>query len=145
MNKQSKETYKFQIPSRFEIITFRMTTEVMNLLSGTTENKRGDKVSNTILFYDLLSRMAVNAKVSDDFRRPLALQPGQAQYSELRLAEQWQMNRTRLRNLLDRMEQAGLIYTDRSLVGSVMTFPSVLGWSRPDKPYIRNPAFFNAD
>lgn len=145
MNKQSKDTYKFQIPSRFEIITFRMTTEVMNLLSGTTENKRGDKVSNTILFYDLLSRMAVNAKVSNDFRRPLTLQPGQAQYSELRLAEQWQMNRTRLRNLLDRMELAGLIYTDRSLIGSVMTFPSVLGWSRPDKPYIRNPAFFNAD
>lgn len=145
MNKQSKETYKFQIPSRFEIITFRMTVEVMNLLSGTTENKRGDKVSNTVLFYDLLSRMAVNAKVSNDFRRPLALRPGQAQYSELRLAEQWQMNRTRLRNLLDRMEQAGLIYTDRSLVGSVMTFPSVLGWSRPDKPYIRNPVFFNAD
>ena len=122
-----------------------MTTEVMNLLSGTTENKRGDKVSNTVLFYDLLSRMAVNAKVSNDFRRPLALRPGQAQYSELRLAEQWQMNRTRLRNLLDRMEQAGLIYTDRSLVGSVMSFPSVLGWSRPDKPYIRNPVFFNAD
>ena len=122
-----------------------MTAEVMNLDTATTENKRGDKVSNTILFYDLLSRMAVNAKVSDDFRRPLALQPGQAQYSELRLAEQWQMNRTRLRNLLDRMEQAGLIYTDRSLVGSVMTFPSVLGWSRPDKPYIRSPAFFNAD
>ena len=123
MNKLSKETYKFQIPSRFEIITFRMTTEVMNLLSGATENKRGDKISNITLFYDLLSRMAVNAKVSDDFRRPLALRPGQAQYSELRLAEQWH----------------------RSLVGSVMTFPSVLGWSRPDKPYIRNPAFFNAD
>ena len=122
-----------------------MTAEVMNLLSGTTENKRGDKVSNTVLFYDLLSRMAVNAKVSNDFRRPLALRPGQAQYSELRLAEQWQMNRTRLRNLLDRMEQAGLIYTSRSLVGSVMTFPSVLGWSCSDKPYIRNPVFFNAD
>ena len=145
MNKQSKETYKFQIPSRFEIITFRMTVEVMNLLSGATENKRGDKVSNTILFYDLLSRKAVNAKVSNDFRRPLALKPGQAQYSEIRLAEQWQMNRTRLRNVLDRMEQAGLIYTDRSLVRSVITFPSVLGWSRPDKTYIHNTVFFNVD
>lgn len=145
MTRTIKEEYQFQQPSCFEFITFRMTTEVMNLLSGATENKRGDKVSNTILFYDLLSRMAVNAKVSNDFRRPLALRPGQAQYSELRLAEQWQMNRPRLRNLLDRMEQAGLIHTNRSLVGSVMTFPSVLGWSRPDKPYIRNPAFFNAD
>ena len=145
MNKQSKETYKFQIPSRFEIITFRMTVEVMNLLSGATENKRGDKVSNTILFYDLLSRKAVNAKVSNDFRRPLALKPGLAQYSEIRLAEQWQMNRTRLRNVLDRMEQAGLIYTDRSLVRSVITFPSVLGWSRPDKTYIHNTVFFNVD
>ena len=121
-----------------------MTVEVMNLLSGPTENKRGDKASNTILFYDLLSRMAVNAKVSNDFRRPLALKPGQAQYSEIRLTEQWQMSRTRLRNVLDRMEQAGLIYTDRSLVGSVMTFPSVLGWSRPAKNYIRNTVFFNA-
>ena len=145
MNKLSKETYKFQIPSRFEIITFIMTVEVMFLLSGTTENKRGDKVSNTILFYDLLSRKAVNAKVSNDFRRPLALKPGQAQYSEIRLAEQWQMNRTRLRNVLDRMEQAGLIYTDRSLVRSVITFPSVLGWSRPDKTYIHNTVFFNVD
>ncbi len=145
MNKLSKGTYKFQIPSRFEIITFRMTVEVMNLLSGATENKRGDKVSNTILFYDLLSRKAVNAKVSNDFRRPLALKPGQAQYSEIRLAEQWQMNRTRLRNVLDRMEQAGLIYTDRSLVRSVITFPSVLGWSRPDKTYIHNTVFFNVD
>lgn len=145
MNKLSKGTYKFQIPSRFEIITFRMTTEVMNLLSGATENKRGDKISNITLFYDLMSRMAVNAKVSDDFRRPLALKPGQAQYSELRLAEQWQMNRTRMRNLLDKMEQAGLIHTSRSTIGSVMTFPCVLGWSRPDKPYIRNPVFFNAD
>ena len=145
MNKLSKGTYKFQIPSRFEIITFRMTVEVMNLLSGATENKRGDKVSNTILFYDLLSRKAVNAKVSNDFRRPLALKPGQAQYSEIRLAEQWQMNRTRLRNVLDRMEQAGLIYTDRSLVRSVITFPSVLGWGRPDKTYIHNTVFFNVD
>ena len=145
MNKLSKGTYKFQIPSRFEIITFRMTVEVMNMLSGATENKRGDKVSNTILFYDLLSRKAVNAKVSNDFRRPLALKPGQAQYSEIRLAEQWQMNRTRLRNVLDRMEQAGLIYTDRSLVRSVITFPSVLGWSRPDKTYIHNTVFFNVD
>ena len=145
MNKLSKGTYKFQIPSRFEIITFRMTVEVMNLLSGATENKRGDKVSNTILFYDLLSRKAVNAKVSNDFRRPLALKPGQAQYSEIRLAEQWQMNRTRLRNVLDRMEQAGLIYTDRSLVRSVITFPSVLGWSRPDKTYIHNTVFFYVD
>lgn len=143
MNKQSKETYKFQLPSRFEFITFRMTTEAMILLGGTTENRHGDKVSNTILFYDLLSRMAVLPKVANDFRRPLTLLPGQAQYSELRLSEQWQMNRTRMRNLLDRMEQAGLIYTDRSLVGSVMTFPSVLGWSRPDKPDVRNPVFFS--
>lgn len=122
-----------------------MTTEVMNLLSGTTENKRGDKISNITLFYDLLSRMAVRPKVSNDFRRPLALKPGQAQYSELRLAEQWRMNRTRMRNLLDRMEQIGLIYTSRSLIGSVMLFPSVLGWGRSGKPYATNPIYSGSD
>lgn len=145
MNKQSKELYKFQLPSGIEFFSFRMTTEAMSLLTGTTENKDGVKTSNITLFYDLLSRMAVRPKVSNDFRRPLALQPGQAQYSELRIAEEWRMNRTRMRNLLDRMEQAGLIYTSRSLVGSVMSFPSVLGWSCPGKPYTTNPIYSGSD
>lgn len=145
MNKQSKEPYKFQLPSGIDFFSFRMTTEAMNLLACTTENRRGEKIANITLFYDLLSRMAVLPKVSNDFRRPLALQPGQAQYSDLRLAEQWRMNRTRMRNLLDRMEQTGLIYTDRSLVGSVMSFPSVFGWSRPGKPYTTNPIYSSSD
>lgn len=145
MNKPLKELYKFQHPSGIEFFSFRMTVEAMSLLTGITENKDGVKIANLILFYDLLSRMAVRPKASNDFRRPLALQPGQAQYSELRLAEQWRMNRTRMRNLLARMEQAGLIYTDRSLVGSVMSFPSVLGWSRPGKPYATNPIYSSSD
>lgn len=141
MIKKSKEQYSLQLPSRFDFITFRMTTDAMALLNGTTENRHGEKISNLALFYDLLSRMAVRIKVLNDFRRPLTLQPGQIQYSELRLSEQWQMNRTRMRNLLDRMEQAGLIYTRRSLIGSVMSFPSVLGWSCPGKPYTVNPVY----
>lgn len=120
-----------------------MTNDSMAILTESTENKYGKRISNLTLFYDLLSRMAVLPKVSNDFRRPLTLRPGQAQYSELRLTEQWQMNRTRMRNLLERMEQAGLIYTHRSLVGSVMSFPSVLGWSRPGKPYTVNPIYSN--
>lgn len=143
MTKTIKEEYSFQLPSRFDFITFRMTTDAMGLLNGTTENRHGERISNLTLFYDLLSKMAVRTKVSNDFRRPLTLQPGQIQYSELRLSEQWRMNRTRMRNLLDRMEQAGLIYTHRSLIGSVMSFPSVLGWSRPDKPYTVNPIYSN--
>lgn len=145
MKNQSKESYKLQLPSSIDFFSFRITVEAMTLLTGITENKDDVKIANLILFYDLLSRMAVRPKVSNDFRRPLALQPGQAQYSELRLAEQWRMNRTRMRNLLDRMEQAGLIYTDRSLIGSVMSFPSVLGWSRPGKPYTTNPIYSNSD
>lgn len=141
MIKETKEQYRLQLPSRFDFITFRMTTDAMGLLNGTTENRHGERISNLALFYDLLSRMAVRTKVSNDFRRPLTLQPGQIQYSELRLSEQWQMNRTRMRNLLDRMEHVGLIRTHRSLIGSVMSFPSVLGWSRPDKPYTVNPVY----
>ena len=145
MNKPLKELYKFQLPSGIDFFSFRMTTEAMSLLTDATENKDGVKICNTILFYDLLSRMATRPKVSNDFRRPLALQPGQAQYSELRLAEQWRMNRTRMRNLLDRMEQTGLIYTSRSLVGSVMSFPAVLGWGRSGKPYATNPIYSGSD
>lgn len=143
MTKTIKDEYQFQLPSHFDFITFRMTTEAMSLLNGTTENRHGERISNLALFYDLLSKMAVLPKVSNDFRRPLALQPGQAQYSELRLTEQWRMNRTRMRNLLDRMEQVGLIYTHRSLIGSVMSFPSVLGWMHSGKPYTVNPIYSN--
>ena len=111
MKKQSKETYLFQLPTGFDFISFRITPEAVALLNGTTENRHGEKISNAVLFQDLLSRMTFRGKVSNDFRRPLGLKPGQAQYSELRLTDEWQMNRTRLRNLLDRMESVWLIYT----------------------------------
>lgn len=145
MNKQFKEPYRFQFPSGFDFISFRITPVAVEFLNGTTENKYGEKISNAVLFQDLLSRMTFRGRLSNDFRRPLHLKPGQAQYSELRLTDEWQMNRTRMRNLLDRMEYAGLIYTFRTTVGSIMSFPSVRGWSCPDKPYTVNPMYSDTD
>ncbi len=145
MKKQSKETYLFQLPTGFDFISFRITPEAVALLNGTTENRHGEKISNAVLFQDLLSRMTFRGKVSNDFRRPLGLKPGQAQYSEPRLTDEWQMNRTRLRNLLDRMESVWLIYTVRTTIGSIMSFPCVRGWSCPDKPYTVNPMYSDTD
>lgn len=145
MDKQSKETYRFQLPSSFDFISFRITPDAVALLNGSTENRYGDKISNAVLFQDLLSRMTFRGRLSNDFRRPLHLKPGQAQYSELRLTEEWQMNRTRLRNLLDRMESVWLIYTVRTTIGSIMSFPCVRCWSSQGKPYTVNPMYSDAD
>ncbi|MCS2560092.1 hypothetical protein NXY46_01800 [Bacteroides ovatus] len=50
--------------------------------------------SATILFfYDLLSRMRLSPGRGDSFRRPQELQPGQFQFSETRLAEEWNIGR----------------------------------------------------
>lgn len=145
MNKQSKEQYRFQLPTGFDFISFRITPDALALLNENTENRHGEKIPNNILFQDLLSRMTFRGKISNDFRRPLRLEPGQTQYSELRLTDEWQMNRTRLRNLLDRMESVWLIYTVRTTIGSIMSFPCVRGWCSPGKPYTVNPMYSDTD
>lgn len=59
MNKPLKESYKLQVPSCIDFFSFRMTSQAMSLLIGTTGNRRDEKISNNTLFYDLRSRMAV--------------------------------------------------------------------------------------
>jgi DNA-binding FadR family transcriptional regulator len=67
------------------------------------------------------------------------LSAGQAQYSEEQLSSQWNMGRKRIRNLLATLTDMGLIYTCRSRVASVMTFPCLLQWKTAEYDSISNP------
>ena len=84
---------------------------------------------NHTLFYDLLSRMRLSPGRGDSFRRPQELQPGQFQFSETRLAEEWNIGRKRIRNLLATMEKLGMIAVDASKTASVASMTCVEEWT----------------
>lgn len=137
----NKETYKFMFPIGIASLSFSFSGEALQWLRGTTSDGNGKETGNFLLFVDLLARMALTAKESKDFRRPLSLSAGQAQYSEELLSTQWNMGRKRIRNLLATLTDLGLINTYRSRVASVMTFPCVRQWETEDGCCISNPSF----
>lgn len=134
-----KETYKFMCPTGFESFAFMFSDRALQWLCGTTTDNDGRETGNSVLFGDLLARMALAAGEGKGFRRPLMLSAGQAQYSEEQLSAQWNMGRKRIRNLLDTLTDLGLIATHRSRVASVMTFPCLLGWETAESGSIPNP------
>ena len=113
--------------------------KALQWLYGTTTDDDGRETVNFILLGDLLARMALTDGVSKEFRRPLTLSAGQAQYSEEQLSAQWNMGRKCIRNLLDALTDMGIIGTCRSRVASVMTFPCLRGWKTADGCRISNP------
>lgn len=141
MSNSTTQSYVFRQPEGFEFLSFRLTEEAVRLLGAITTNDDGKEFSNRMLFYDLLSRMVFHPSEGSGFRRSLSIQPGQAQYSEPRLQQEWGIGRSRIRSLLARMEEAGLILTSRTSVGSVMSFPSVIGWKLPGRAYAVNPLY----
>lgn len=145
MSNPTTQSYELRQPEGFEFLSMRLTDLAVKLLNGETVTEEGRRFSNQSLFYDLLSRASFLPTVGTDFRRPLLLKPGQAQYSEPRLAAEWGMGRSRLRTLFARMQEAGLIITDRSSIGSVMSFPSVTGWKLAGRPYVANPLYDSAN
>ncbi len=134
-----KETYRFMYPASIASLSFIFSGKALQWLCGTTRDDDGRETVNFILFGDLLARMALTAGEGKGFRRPLTLAAGQAQYSEEQLSTQWNMGRKHIRNLLDALTDMGLIYTNRSRVASVMTFPCIRGWKTTDGDCTTNP------
>ena len=99
-NKRNKETSLFKKPQGFRTIRIHLTAEAIEWLGGTTKDNGNNTIGNYTLFYDLLSRMCLSPSRGASFRRPQELQPGQFQFSETRLAEEWNVGRKRIRNLL---------------------------------------------
>jgi len=134
-----KETYRFMYPAGIASLSLVFSHKALQWLCGTTRDDNGRETGNFILFGDLLARMALTAEEGKGFRRPLTLSAGQAQYSEEQFSKQWNMGRKRIRNLLVRLTDLGLIDTYRSRVASVMTFPCIRGWRTADGCCIANP------
>ena len=160
MNHKNKETISSMFPENVGSIIFRLSTEALAWLDGTTRDDNGTQVANRRFFHDLLVRM----QFSDDseepgipdthlsealpphssfphfvFRRPLLLHVGQMQYSEEILSALWNLGRKRVRNILYRMELLGLVRTYPSRIASYMTFPCIDGWELHGKVFIVNP------
>ena len=128
-NKRNKETSLFKKPQGFRTVRIHFTAEAIEWLGGTTKDDDGNTIGNHTLFYDLLSRMRLSPGRGDSFRRPQELQPGQFQFSETRLAEEWNIGRKRIRNLLATMEKLGMIAVDASKTASVASMTCSEEWT----------------
>lgn len=138
---QYMEQYKLQTPQQFDSVKIIFTKEALKFLSETTLNDSGMPVSNYLLYLDLLSRMQLRSAVDGSYRRPIDIEAGQAQFSEIRLVSDWQMGRKKIHNLLATMSQLGLIEMQYSRVASVMLFTGIESWAkRGDNNLKRNPA-----
>ena len=120
-------------------ICFCFTAEALEWLSGTTSDDSNTPIANRNLFYDLLRRVRFTAGRDESFRRPQRVQAGAFQFSEIQLAEEWNMGRKRIHNLLLTMERVGLIAVHSSRVASVAAMTCVAGWTDSDGNFVRNP------
>lgn len=136
---RNKETHLFRKPQGFRTIRFHFTAEAIEWLAGTTNDNEGNAIDNHTLFCDLLSRIRLTSGRDDSFRRPQELQPGQFQFSETGLAEEWNTGRKKVRNLLATMERLGLIAVNASKVASVASVTCIRGWTDTRGDHVRNP------
>ncbi len=125
---------KQQYINPFSSISLKLTADAIEWLSGTTTDNDGNEIRNIDIFTGLLKEMRTAAGYDGTYRRPLNLKPGQAQFSEIGLAERWKLGRKKMHNILSRMEAVGLVEIYNSRIGSVITFSCVTGWETPDKP-----------
>ena len=118
----------------FSSISLKLKADAIEWLSGTTTDNDGNEIRNIDIFNGLLREMRIAAGYDGTYRRPLNLKPGQAQFSEIGLAERWKLGRKKMHNILSRMVAVGLVEIYNSRIGSVITFSCVTGWETPDKP-----------
>lgn len=116
----------------FSNISMKLTADAIEWLSGTTTDNDGNEIRNIDIFSGLLKEMRTSAGYDGTYRRPLNLKPGQAQFSEIGLAERWNLGRKKMHNILSKMEDAGLVEIYNSRIGSAITFSCVTGWETPD-------------
>lgn len=132
---------KQQNPYPFLSLNLQLSAEALELLSGTTTDNGGNEIPNMALFSYLLKDMRIAAGYDDSFRRPLNLKPGQMQFSEISLAERWNLGRKKTHNLLSRMEAVGLVGIYNSRVGSALSFTCVSCWDNTDGETVINGFF----
>ena len=125
----------------FSSVNIRLTAEAVQWLLGTTTDNNGKGIPNMAIFNELLKDMRTTAGYDSSFRRPLNLKPGQTQFSEISLAERWNLGRKRMHNILARMEAAGLVSIYNSRIGSALSFSCITGWEKLNGEPIPNGLF----
>ena len=135
----NNERSTLPMSGEFQSICFCFTAEALEWLSGTTSDDGNNPVANRNLFYDLLRRIRFTEGRDDAFRRPQWVQAGAFQFSEIQLAEEWNMGRKRIHNLLLTMERVGLIAVHSSRVASVAAMTCVTGWTDKHGYFVSNP------
>ncbi len=135
----NNEPNQLHLSGYFRSIRFCITAEALQWLSGTTSDDSNKPIANRNLFYDLLRRMRFTVGRDTAFRRPQWVQAGAFQFSEIRLATDWNMGRKRVHNLLLVMERVGLIAVHSSRVASVAIMTCVEGWTDKRGDFVRNP------
>ena len=116
----------------FSSVNIWLTVEAVEWLSGTTTDNDGKAISHMAMFSGLLKEMRIAPGYDGTFRRPLNLNPGQAQFSEIGLADNWNLGRKKMHNLLSRMEAAGLVSIYNSRIASALSFTCITGWKNHD-------------
>ncbi|MCH5230128.1 MAG: hypothetical protein J1F12_09090 [Muribaculaceae bacterium] len=112
----------------FTEITFNLSTEAIIWLSGTTRDNAHKHFRNFDFFLSLLKEMRTDTGLDTRFRRPIELDPLDVQFSEISLAQKWNLGRKKMHNLLMKMEALGLIEVTNRRVGSWLTFKCVSNW-----------------
>lgn len=136
---KDKEAYIFRNLQGFRTIRMNFSAEAVEWLGGTTRDDGGNVICNRTLFCDLLSRMRLTPGRDASFRRPQELEAGQFQFSETCLAQEWNIGRKKLRNLLAALDRLGMVTVSRSKVASVASVTCIEGWTDLCGNYVGNP------
>lgn len=135
----NNESNRLHLSGDFRSICFHFTAEALEWLSETTSDDSQTPVANRTLFYDLLRRMRFMAGRDESFRRPQRVQAGAFQFSEIQLAEEWNMGRKRVHNLLRTIECVRLIVVSSSRIASIDAMTCVAGWTDKHGNFVRSP------
>ena len=125
MNSKNMEEYN---DFNFTEITMILSSEAIQWLSGTTRDNDDKSFRNFDFFLSLLKEMRTDSGKDTKFRRSYQLDPGEAQFSEIGLADKWNLCRKKVHNLLLKMETFRLIELHNSRLGSWLTFKCVSNW-----------------
>ena len=125
MNSKNMEKYN---DFNFTEITMTFSSEAINWLAGTTKDKEDKPFRNFDFFISLLKEMRTDSGKDTTFRRSYQLDPCEAQFSEIGLADKWNLGRKKVHNLLLKMETLGLIELHNSRLGSWLSFKCVSNW-----------------